>query len=96
VISYFVFFWAIVSQTPEKLMASGSFRSMAKAQRGASPVRYIGYWISRRVVAPAFSGFADDRQQGWHDKISGTYVVYTWHARPDEKFLVEEIEQFGK
>jgi uncharacterized RDD family membrane protein YckC len=32
-----------------------------------------------------------DRRQGWHDLLAGTYVIYTWAARPDERFLAEEI-----
>jgi uncharacterized RDD family membrane protein YckC len=42
-------------------------------------------------MIPLFLGFfwilIDDRRQGWHDKIAGTCVVYTWHARPDETFF---------
>ena len=56
--------------------------------------RYLGYILA---ALPLFLGFAwilvDDRRQGWHDKLSGTYVIYTWAARPDERFLAEEIDR---
>jgi uncharacterized RDD family membrane protein YckC len=40
-------------------------------------LRYLGYWLS---AIPLGLGFLrvlrDDRQQGWHDKLAGTYMVY--------------------
>ncbi|OGO29429.1 MAG: hypothetical protein A2Z16_03235, partial [Chloroflexi bacterium RBG_16_54_18] len=94
VISYFVFFWAIVGQTPGKALLGIRIISVAgkKLSVGRALLRYLGYWISTAGLLLGFLWIlVDDRRQGWHDKISGTYVVYTWHARPDEKFLVEEI-----
>ena len=56
-------------------------------------IRFIGYIIA---ALPFFLGFAwilvDNRRQGWHDKIAGTYVAYIWAAKPDERFLVRAIE----
>ena len=99
VIGYFVFFWAIVGQTPGKALLGIRVIPVQgrKLSVGRALLRYIGYWISTAGLLLGFLWIlVDDRRQGWHDKISGTYVVYTWHARPDEKFLVDEIEQFGK
>jgi len=99
VVGYFVFFWAIVGQTPGKALLGIRIIPVdgKKLSVGRALLRYIGYWISTAGLLLGFLWIlVDDRRQGWHDKISGTYVVYTWHARPDEKFLVEEIEQFGK
>jgi uncharacterized RDD family membrane protein YckC len=57
-------------------------------------LRFAGYVLS---VIPLFAGFlwvlADDCRQGWHDRIAGTVVIYTWSARPDETFLVEELDK---
>jgi uncharacterized RDD family membrane protein YckC len=51
-------------------------------------LRYLGYVVS---IIPLFFGFIwilfSRQRQGWHDKIAGTCVVYTWEARPDEVFL---------
>jgi uncharacterized RDD family membrane protein YckC len=59
-----------------------------------STLRYIGYFLS---AIPLFMGFiwilVDDERQGWHDKLANTYVIYTWEARPDERFLLQEIHQ---
>ncbi len=49
--------------------------------------RLIGYYLA---ALPLFLGFfwalVDKRQQGWHDKVAGTCVIYTWAAHPDEIF----------
>jgi uncharacterized RDD family membrane protein YckC len=55
-------------------------------------IRTASYFLSAVI---GFLGFAlvlfDDRRQGLHDKLSGTYVVYAWYARPDESFLADQI-----
>ena len=33
----------------------------------------------------------DDKRQALHDKLAGTYVIYTWDAIPDEEFLAGQI-----
>jgi len=64
----------------------------------------VSFWRAiRRIIGQAltmlllFVGFAwilfDGRRRGWHDKLSGTCVIYDWEARPDETFLVAEIER---
>ena len=51
-------------------------------------LRYLGYIVS---IIPFFFGFIwilfSRKRQGWHDKIAGTCVVYSWEARPDDVFL---------
>lgn len=39
-------------------------------------VRYVGYFISAPLFCLGFFWIIwDDKKQGWHDKIAGTYVV---------------------
>lgn len=87
---YFLFFWTLSGQTPGKMLmgirvvtTDGQYISFGQAVR-----RLIGYFIA---AFPLYLGFFwilfDDRRQGWQDKIAGTCVVYTWHARPDENFF---------
>jgi uncharacterized RDD family membrane protein YckC len=89
-IGYPIFFWTLTGQTPgltimglRVVTTDGHYLSLGRSVR-----RLIGYFIS---ALPLFLGFfwilIDDRRQGWHDKIGGTCVVYTWHARPDETFF---------
>ena len=58
-----------------------------------SLVRCIGYLLA---FIPLGLGFlwvlGDDRRQGWHDKLAGTYVIYAWEARPNERFLSQEFQ----
>lgn len=87
---YFLFFWTLSGQTPGKMLmglrvvtTDGQYISFGQAVR-----RLIGYFVA---AFPLYLGFfwilIDDRRRGWQDKIAGTCVVYTWHARPDENFF---------
>jgi len=89
-IGYPLFFWTLTGQTLGMMLmglrvvtTDGHYVSLGRSIR-----RLIGYAIA---AIPFFLGFfwilVDDRRQGWHDKIAGTCVVYTWHARPDETFF---------
>ena len=89
-IGYPLFFWTLTGQTPGKLLmglrvvtTDGRYLSLGQSVR-----RLIGYVIA---ALPLYLGFlwilVDDRRRGWHDKIAGTCVVYTWNARPDETFF---------
>jgi hypothetical protein len=51
-------------------------------------LRYISYYISGVFLGLGFLWIIiDNRRMGWHDKLAGTCVIYTWEARPDERFL---------
>jgi len=89
-IGYPLFFWTLTGQTPGMTLmglrlvtTEGHYVSLGRSIR-----RLIGYVVA---AVPLFLGFfwilVDDRRQGWHDKIAGTCVVYTWHARADETFF---------
>ena len=50
--------------------------------------RLLGYLVSTGSLGMGFLWMLiDDRRQGWHDKIAGTCVVYSWEARQNEEFL---------
>lgn len=87
-IGYPVGFWVVLGQTPGKLLmgvrisqVTGKPLTIRRAL-----LRYLGYLLS---AIPLGLGFLwvlmDDRRQGWHDKLAGTYVVYdsrsTFHHR---------------
>lgn len=96
---YYIFFWIIAGYTPGK--AFMGLRIITTDGRKISffraLLRYLAYFLSAGLF---FLGFfwilIDDRRQGWHDKIAGTLVVYTWAARPDERFLAKRIQRFSK
>ena len=94
--AYHIFFWVLTGQTPGKALLG--LRVVTLEGRRLSPLRGLLRILSFIVSgAPLYLGFlwilVDDRRQGWHDKLAGTYVVYAWAAIPDERFLAEEIQQ---
>jgi len=94
---YFIFFWSMTGQT-----VGNAFLGLriVTTQGRRVPIwqavlRLAGYVIS---FATLFLGFlwivVDNHRQGLHDKIAGTYVIYTWDALPDERFLADLIVKF--
>jgi uncharacterized RDD family membrane protein YckC len=81
IVFYFLFFWSLLGYTPGKFLLGLKIvrRDGSKLGLGRAIVRFIGYWISALVV---FLGFIwiifDPHRQGWHDKLAGTQVIYTW------------------
>ena len=78
-IGYPVGFWVVLGQTPGKVLmgvrvsrVTGKPLTIRRAL-----LRYLGYLLS---AIPLGLGFLwvlmDDRRQGWHDKLAGTYVFY--------------------
>jgi uncharacterized RDD family membrane protein YckC len=78
VASYYILAWSIEGQT-----VGQKFLGIKVISTNGSPVglgkaimRYIGYFISSIPLMLGFAWIAfDERRQGWHDKIAGTYVV---------------------
>jgi uncharacterized RDD family membrane protein YckC len=93
---YQVFFWTFTGVTPGKAFMGLRVVRTNGQNVGLlrSIIRYLGYIIA---IVPLGLGFLwiiiDDRRQGWQDKLAGTFVVYTWAARPDERFLADELDQ---
>ena len=94
---YFIFFWSMTGQT-----VGNAFLGLriVTTQGRRVPIwqavlRLAGYVIS---FATLFLGFlwivVDNHRQGLHDKIAGTYVIYTWDALPNEQFLADLIVKF--
>lgn len=94
-VSYDLGFWMLAGQTPGKylmglriVLTDGEALHLGNAIR-----REIGYIIS----AILFIGFLwillDNRRQGFHDKLAGTFVVYSWpEGELKGTFVVEKVE----
>ena len=58
---------------------------------GLSFVRFLGYFVS---ALPLMTGFlvvlVDPRRRALHDRLAGTCVIYTWHARQND-FLLDRV-----
>ena len=96
-IVYNVGFWLLSGQTPGKRVLG--LRVMRKdgtrLKLGNALRRQVGYWIS----AIFFLGFlwilVDNKRQGFHDKIAGTIVTYSWpEGRLRGTFVIERVQRF--
>lgn len=96
ILSYYLFFWTIVGQTPGKYFMGVRIITMdgRHLKFRQSVLRYAGYYISALLFGAGFFWILlDDQRRAFHDRLAGTCVVYTWDARPDERFLVQITNQ---
>lgn len=92
---YYIFFWTLIGRTPGKLLLG-----LRVVSRNGRPItfwqavrRYVGYYVSALALYIGYLWvLIDNRRQGWHDKIAGTYVVYEWDARVGS-FLANRMEE---
>jgi uncharacterized RDD family membrane protein YckC len=77
---YNVGFWMLAGQTPGKrVMGVRVVRTDGQRLKWGNAIRReIGYWISVILYLGYLWILVDNRRQGWHDKIAGTMVVYSW------------------
>jgi uncharacterized RDD family membrane protein YckC len=79
VIGYYTLLWSLIGFTPGKAILGLKVvrRNGTKVSFGRSILRFFAYWIS---ALPFFLGFFwvlwDPNRRSWHDKISGTQVLY--------------------
>ena len=87
---YYILFWSISGQTPGKAALGVRVVRINGKRMGlaTATVRYIGYIVNLFSFGIGFLWIlADDRRQGWHDRLARTCVIYSWEARTDEYFL---------
>ncbi|MCS6880976.1 MAG: RDD family protein [Oscillochloridaceae bacterium] len=60
---------------------------------GRAALRTLAYSLSS---LPLYLGFlnvlADDRRRGWHDRLTGTVVVYHWRDYPESLTVQRSVE----
>lgn len=97
--SYFIFFWVFAGSTPGKALMGLKIITTdgRKISFFRALLRYLAYYLSAVLFFMGFLWiFVDGRRQGWHDKIAHTMVIYTWAAKPDERFLAKRIQRSSK
>ena len=88
IVIYYIFFWALFGFTPGKFLLGLKILRQNEQKMGLvrAIVRFIGYWIS---IIPFGLGFIwiilDPKREGWHDKLAGTHVIYTWEKIKKQK-----------
>lgn len=96
---YYIFFWIFAGYTPGKALMGLRIITVEgrKISFFRALLRYLAYFLSAGLFFLGFIWiFVDERRQGWHDKIAGTIVIYTWAAKPDELFLAKRIQRSSK
>ena len=79
-LAYYLGFWLLAGQTPGKrIMGVRIVRTDGERLTFGNAVRrLVGYWLSTVVFLGYLWILADNRRQGWHDKLAGTMVIYAW------------------
>ena len=87
---YYSFFTIFSGHTPGKAILGLRIvnNNGKKLSFFRATVRFFAYIPTLLSLGIGFFWLiVDDQRQAWHDTLSGTFVIYTWEARPDEKFL---------
>lgn len=94
---YDIAFWILVGQTPGKrLMGVRIVRTNGERVRlGNALLRHLAYILSGLLFLGYLWILFDNRRQGWHDKLGGTIVVYTWPEEELQGTMVRDrVQQF--
>ena len=94
-IAYDLGFWMLTGQTPGKrLMGVRVLRSDGqRLQLGNAIRRELAYVLSGILFLGYLWILFDNRRRGWHDKLAGTIVVYSWPEDELQGTLVQEQVQ---
>jgi uncharacterized RDD family membrane protein YckC len=95
-IGYNLGFWVLSGQTPGKrvlgvrvMRSDGTRLGLGNALR-----RQIGYWISTILYLGFLWILFDNKRQGFHDKLAGTIVTYSWpEGRLRGTFVIEHTRR---
>jgi uncharacterized RDD family membrane protein YckC len=97
-LGYYVGLWLLAGQTPGKrVMGVRIVRTDGERLTFGNAVRrLVGYWLS----TVAFLGYlwilADNRRQGWHDKLAGTMVIYAWPEVEPATPIRDRVQRFRR
>ncbi len=87
---YYLGLWMLTGQTVGKwIMGVRIVRTDGQRLRIGNCVRrLLGYVVSAILFLGYLWVLVDDRRQGFHDKLAGTFVVYAWPEKePDRPVL---------
>jgi uncharacterized RDD family membrane protein YckC len=95
---YFVFFWTVIGSTVGGIIVGIRIVN----NRGKNPTFWqalIRYLVEFLIPLIGLIGsiwiLFSRRRRALFDRVAGTYVLYNWDARPDEKFLKEITAQIA-
>ena len=94
---YDIGFWMLSGQTSGKrILGVRVMRADGKRLRLGNAIRrQVGYWISTILYLGFIWILFDNKRQGFHDKIGGTIVTYSWpEGRMRGTFVIERVQRF--
>jgi uncharacterized RDD family membrane protein YckC len=92
---YFIGLWMMAGQTLGKWVV-GVRIVRTNGERmtfRTAVVRLVGYWISAILFLGYLWVLVDNRRQGLHDKLAGTFVVYSWPEDPKHTEILQKRAQ---
>ncbi len=96
-IFYNIGYWMLSGQTPGKRMLGVRvIRVDGERLHFRNALwRQVGYWISSILFLGFLWILIDNKRQGFHDKLGGTIVTYSWPVgRMKGTFVIERVERF--
>jgi uncharacterized RDD family membrane protein YckC len=97
-LGYYIGFWLLAGQTPGKrvmgvriVRTDGGRLTFGNAVR-----RLVGYWLSTFAFLGYLWILADNRRQGWHDKLAGTMVIYAWPEVEAAMPIRDRVQRFRR
>ena len=95
-IFYNIGFWMLSGQTPGKrFLGVRVMRADGQRLKLSNAIwRQIGYYISFILYLGFIWILFDNKRQGFHDKIAGTIVTYSWpEGRMRGTFVIERVQR---
>ena len=91
-VTYDISFWMLIGQTPgKKLMGVRIVRADGERLRLGNAIRReLAYVVSGILFLGYLWILFDNRRQGFHDRLAGTIVVYSWPEDQAQSTLVQE------
>jgi uncharacterized RDD family membrane protein YckC len=96
-VGYNIGFWLLSGQTPGKqVLGVRVMRTDGTRLRlGNALLRQVGYWISAIFYLGFLWILFDNKRQGFHDKLAGTIVTYSWpEGRLRGTFVIKYVQRF--
>jgi len=94
---YNISFWMLSGQTPGKrFLGVRVMRPDGQRLKLRNAIwRQIGYYISTIFFLGYIWILFDNKRQGFHDKIAGTIVTYSWpEGKMRGTFVIERVQRF--
>lgn len=94
--TYFIFFWTVIGSTIGGVIVG--LRIVNRQGKNPTPWQSIIRFLAE-FLFPLFGAIGSiwilfsQRRRALFDRLAGTFVLYNWDAKPDERFLKKTTDQ---